>query len=770
MKLHLLVALFIVVCLFALSGAEARADGVIIVNPPEPEPRPTMPVSNPRPTVAPMPLLLPSFLSVKYLRVEVTINGQVAQTRVDQVFVNDFDREMEGTYIFPLPGDATVSNFSMYVDGKKMEGRILNKEEARRIYEETVRRQRDPALLEYVGRGAFQASVYPIPAKAERRVQIEYTQVLGRESNLVRYVYPLSTEKLSPRPLQQLSIHVTITGKEAIKAVYSSSHDVAVARKGDFSADASFEAANIRPDKDFVLYYGLAQGDMGASLITYRQGSEDGYFLMLVTPRTEMDAAKVAAKDVILVLDTSGSMQGQKINQAKQALRFILDRLNPDDRFAIITFSTSINRMRDGLQSVREREAANRYLDGVQAVGSTNINDALLESMKGVDPERPTVIIFLTDGLPTTGTVDSGRIVENVAKAAPRSVRLFTFGVGYDVNVAMLDTLAANQRGASAYVKPGENLEEPVSTFYATISRPVLTDISLDFGAIRAADLYPAPLPDLFVGSQLVVVGRYRTSGATTITLKGMVNNQSQQFAYSDLTFPQQTGSDTAFVARLWATRRIGYLVTQINLHGSNKELVDEIVSLGLRYGIVTPYTSFLVDERQNVLAPGGQQKAGESLGRSLAAPSAAAPTAVAASQDLTKLRDATSAAAPSAAQSAQVRTVDDKTFLLRDGVWTDTQYVEGMKTVDVGFGSADYFALLAARPDWGKYFAVGMKVTVLLDGLVYRVAEGDFTAITIPAAATPAAGGGTGTTTQPAPVVDIFARIVRWIMGMFGR
>jgi Ca-activated chloride channel family protein len=361
--------------------------------------------------------------------------------------------------------------------------------------------------------------------------------------------------------------------------------------------------------------------------------------------------------------------------------------------------------------------------------------------------------------------VDSGRIVDNVAKAAPRSVRLFTFGVGYDVNVSMLDTLAANHRGASAYVKPGENLEEPVSAFYAKVSQPVLNDINLDFGAIKTADLYPAPLPDLFVGSQLVVVGRYRTSGAATITLKGAVNNQSQQFVYDDLVFAEQTGSDTAFVARLWATRRIGYLVTQIRLNGSNKEVVDEIVSLGLRYGIVTPYTSFLVDERQNVLAPGGQQKAGESLGRSLAAPSAAAPTAVAASQDLTKLREATSATAPTTAQQAQMRTIDDKTFLLRDGVWVDTQYVAGTKTVDVGFGSADYFALLAARPDWGKYFAVGAKVTVLLDGVVYRVAEGDFAAITIPPTPTPGSGG--GTTMQ---AVSLMEQIMRWLRGILGR
>jgi Ca-activated chloride channel family protein len=723
-------------------------------------------------TVPPLPPVAPPpYLTVKYHRVTVTITDQVAQTKVDQVFVNDYTRDLEGTYIFPLPEDATISNFVMYVDGKKMDGKILTKEEARRIYEETVSSRRDPALLEYIGRGAFQASVYPIPAKGERRIQIEYTQVLGRDNGLVRYVYPLATEKFSARPLQQLSVHVSITGKEAIKAIYSSSHDVAVTRQGDFAAEASYEAANVRPDKDFVLYYGLAQGDIGASLLTYRQSDEDGYFLLLVTPRTEVDTSKIAAKDVILVLDTSGSMQGQKIEQAKQALRFILDRLNSNDRFALISFNTSVTRLREGLLTTRDREAAHRFVDGLNAAGSTNINDALLEAVRGLDAERPTVIIFLTDGLPTIGVIDTGRIVDNVGKVAPKNVRLFTFGVGYDVNTSLLDTLAANHRGVSSYVKPGENLEEPVSAFYAMISRPMLTDLTLDFGGVRVADLYPTPLPDLFAGGQLVLTGRYRGAGPTTITLKGMVNNNTQSFAYGDIVFPQQTGSDTAFVARLWATRRIGYLVTQIRLHGTNKEVVDEIVSLGLRYGIVTPYTSFLVDERQNVLAPGGEQKASESLGRSLAAPApSAGATAVQDSQALRSLREAPSAAAPSQAQTTLLRTVADKTFLLREGVWVDTQYREGVKTVDVGFASADYFALLAARPEWGKYFAVGDKVIVLLDGVAYRVAEGQFAAIAIPPTPTAVATGVTPQPSQPGETIGFFSRLWQWLMGMLGR
>lgn len=742
-----------------------RADGVII---PEPAPVPTIGIPEP-PTDAP---LLPPYLTVKYHRVNVDITDQVARTTVDQVFVNDSNRALEGTYIFPLPEDAAISGFAIYVDGARTEGRMLTKDEARRIYERTVSQQRDPALLEYIGRGAFQARVFPIPPHGERRVQIEYTQVLARDTDLVRYVYPLATEKFSPRPLQQVSVTVRIASRRAITAIYSSSHDVAVSRGGDGQATVSYEASNIRPDKDFVLYYGLAQGDIGANVITYRQAGEDGYFLLLVSPRSEVDASKVAAKDVILVLDTSGSMAGEKIIQAKQALRFILDRLNANDRFALIAFSSSVTRFRDGLSPASQREAAHRFVDGLQALGGTNINDALLDALRGLDRERPTTIIFLTDGQPTVGIVNTDKIVANVGAAAPKSVRLFTFGVGYDVNTALLDTLAANQRGVSAYVKPGENLEEPVSAFYAKISRPVLTDVTLDISGVRVGDLYPTPLPDIFAGSQLVLVGRYRTAGAATLTLKGTVNDTRQTYVYDDLGFPAQTGSETAFVARLWATRRIGYLVTQIRLNGAHKELVDEIVSLGLRYGIVTPYTSFLVDERQNVLAAEGQTKASESLGKTLAAP---APTSGAAavrdSEALRGLREASSAAPTIAGQAAQMRTVADKTFLLRAGVWTDTQYREGMKTLDVGFGSADYFALLAARPEWGKYFALGQKVIVLLDGVAYRVAEGDFPAIGVPAAATPVATA-TAAARAPAAVdhASPVSRLWRWLLGIVQR
>ena len=274
------------------------------------------------------------------------------------------------------------------------------------------------------------------------------------------------------------------------------------------------------------------------------------------------------------------------------------------------------------------------------------------------------MIIFLTDGLPTAGVTDVDKIAENVAKAAPKNVRLFPFGVGYDVNTVLLDTLASQNRGASAYVKPEENIEDSVSSFYAKVGQPVLTDLKLDLGAARAYDVYPNPLPDLFAGSQLVLAGRYRGDGSVTITLSGVSGDKEARFTYTG-DFPKSSLLDPS-VARLWATRKVGYLLTQIRLHGADKELVNEIVDLATRFGIVTPYTSFLVDERQNLALPGAPKAAAEQLFGQLATPApAAGPQAVQNSQSLDALRSGSQGAGQAPGQMKQV---GDKAFVLRQG------------------------------------------------------------------------------------------------------
>jgi Ca-activated chloride channel family protein len=497
-----------------------------------------------------------------------------------------------------------------------------------------------------------------------------------------------------------------------------------VDRRGEYNATVGYEEYDVVPDRDFELYYTVSDEDFGLNLLSYREAGKDGFFLLLVAPKVEVEEREVMAKDVILVLDTSGSMRGEKLDQAKGALEFVLDNLNDEDQFNIIAFSTGVRQYATRLQPAQERNEALHFVRDLEAAGGTDINRALLEALTQVGDERPTLIIFLTDGLATEGVVETEQILANVDQAATKAIRVFTFGVGDEVNTILLDTLAQSHRGASAYVRPGQSIEEEVSAFYAKVSSPLLADLDLDFGEVHVEDTYPYPLPDLFAGTQLVLVGRYRQGGFTTVTLEGEVNDRPQRFAYEDIHFRDRGGE--SFIPRLWATRKIGYLLSQIRLHGESKELVDEIVSLSVRYGIITPYTSFLVEETEKALTDAGREIIVEKEVQVMATPAPAfGAGAVEKSIAQESLRGADTVSAPT---TAEVKHVSDKSFVLRDGVWTDTLYEpDRMETVKVGFGSDGYFDLLSARPAWGKYFALGQHVIVVLEGRAYEVTEGDY-------------------------------------------
>ena len=695
------VRLALVACAFMAAPQRVHADGFIVPSPP---PHVTEVVPD---------------LAVKYHHVEVTIKDQVAETQIDQVFVNDSAYELEGTYIFPLPEDAAISDFAMFVDGRKWDGRVLDRDQARRIYEDIVRRRRDPALLEYAGRDAFQASIYPIEPFGEKRVQLSYSQVLLSEDGLVRYVYPLSTEQFSSRPLEEVVITIELESQIPIKAIYSPSHSIAVERSGERSALISFEASDVRPDEDFELYYSVSEDDVSLSLLSYKERGEDGFFLLLIAPRLDIREQAIVAKDVVFVLDTSGSMEGKKLQQAQEALQFVLDHLNDNDRFNIIAFDTGVSKYASRLQPVSERQSAARFVRGLSAGGGTNIHRALLEAMEMDGGRRPQFIIFLTDGLPTAGETDLNEIIAEVARTAPENLRLFAFGLGYDVNTVLLDTISQEHRGASAYVEPGQSIEQEVSAFYTKISSPLLSDVHLAVDGVVVEDMYPYPLPDLFAGGQLLVAGRYRTGGKASVTLEGMVNDQRRRMSYPTVRLVSDGGS--SFVPRLWATRKIGHLLQQIRLHGENSELVDEIVSLSVRYGIMTPYTSFLVDESQDILTEAGRQAVAShsELATPMAMPQSGAK-AVADSQLQSNLAESIRS---DTASASEIAIVASKTFVTREGIWTDTTYdPDTMRPRQIAFGSPTYFKLLANHPEWGKYFAVGEQVIVVLDGVAHQV------------------------------------------------
>jgi Ca-activated chloride channel family protein len=318
--------LAILVLSLILPGS-AFADGIIIPDPPVCDPGPCPPV------IIPMDQLV-----IRYHHVTISIQDQLAVTHVDQVFYNPNDWTIEGTYIFPIPNDAAVSGFTLWVDGKPVEGQILDATQARQTYEQIVSSMRDPALLEYIGRGAVQARIFPIEPQSERRIELEYTQALPAEGGLVRYIYPLNTEKFSATPIESVTISVDIQSSTPIRAVYSPSHEIGISRESDRHVVVGYEAANVLPNTDFALYYSLGETE-AFHLLTYRDPTDssvpDGFFLVLLAPRINT-IDQVIPKDLILVLDRSGSMDGEKFQQAQQATRYILDSLNQGDRFNII--------------------------------------------------------------------------------------------------------------------------------------------------------------------------------------------------------------------------------------------------------------------------------------------------------------------------------------------------------------------------------------------------------------------------------------------------
>ncbi len=674
------------------------------------------------------------YLQIRSQRVTVTIEEQVARTHVEQVFYNPNDWVIEGTYFFPLPKDAVISDFVLWIDGQPVQGEVLDANQARETYEAIVRQMIDPALLEFVDRGAVRARIFPIPPGGERKIELEYVQALPADKGLVRYIYPMSMEKLSPYPIEQLSIRVDVRSNIPLRAVYSPSHNVDLVWEDNFHVTAGYEGSNIQPEGDFALYFSQGEGE-AFHLLSYIDPSDPvdphGFFMLLLAPRPDAQVGSIP-KDVLIVMDRSGSMEGEKFQQAQGAATFILEHLNPADRFNVLTFSTGMDLFSERLQPAGEADRAVRWVEQQVALGGTDINRALLEAAVMADNERPTYLIFLTDGLPTEGVTDSQRILDQLEDVARRNLRLFAFGVGYDVDTFLLDSLAEAHHGTSTYVGPGERLDETISRFFEKISTPVMTDLTLDFGDLAVFDLYPSPLPDLFVGSQIVVVGRYREGGRTNVELTGLIEGRRDTFRFPEQAFASASQSDSQTLAalpRLWATRKIGHLLNQIRLRGSDQETIDQIVRLSIRYGIVTPYTSYLVTEDMP-LGEAAQQRIIQLEAETMeAAP--AEPTfgqdAVEKAAEQGNLADAEVPAAVGGIGAGAVRIIGAHTFVSSSGVWIDTAFdPDTMETVKVPFLSDDYFELAQARPDLAAAFALGQQVIALSDGLAYEVVAVD--------------------------------------------
>jgi len=685
-----LIALFTL--LLAAVGLHAWADGVILPDDPE-----------------------HGWLSIIYHDVTVTIRDGVVTTHVDQLFRNETGRDLEGRYIFPLPPNAVVSSFTMWVDGVALEATILDADDARNVYEDFVRRAIDPALLEYVGRETLSARIFPIPDGDERRIEITYSELLAAEGGVYRYRYPLDTERFSAWPLERVSISVDMETSAPLSAVYSPTHTMAIQRTSVSSATGAYEDHSLLPTQDFLLYYGAAVDELGMTLLTYRKPGQDGCFLLIATPPQVESRGKTLPKDLVFVLDRSGSMSGEKIEQAKEALRFILENLHSEDRFAVIAFSDYVETYETELEPVSSETVARAvaWSSGLTAMGGTDIDAALSVAFPLFEEnDRPRFLVFLTDGEATAGEIDPVVIAANAFEQNAAEARVFVFGVGYNVNTVLLDQLAEENRGTTTYVLPEENLEVSLSTFYRKIASPVLADTVLEIAEVQTFDIFPRNLPDMFRGSQILILGRYRDHGEARVTLSGQV--EGTPTAVTTLQDFPETDLAASFLPRLWAGRKIAHLLSQIRLYGESDELVDEVIALSKRYGIITPYTSFLVDDGAL-----DEEEMADAL-RAATAPQSGV-SAVAGAQMLQGLAQAETV--PVQAEAERLRVVETRTYYLREDVWTDSAYVDE-ETVEVVAFSEAYFELTEILPWIGPHLAVGDRVIIAVSDLFIEIGE----------------------------------------------
>jgi Ca-activated chloride channel family protein len=748
-----LLLLILIMIHFSLS---LLGDGFIIIpHHPHPHPYPHPPMPRPRPDFRPFPL------EVKYHRVEVKIEDRVARTYIDQVFYNPTRRRLEGYYLFPLPKKAVIKKFSMYINGKETQAELLDAKKARKIYEDIVRKQLDPALLEYSGTGLFRARIFPIEPHSEKRVKISYNQILNTDNHTTEYLYPLNTEKFSSKPLGDVSIHVEVKSKEKIKSIYCPTHKTEIISKGEYKAVVGYEDKQVKPDKDFKLYINTDNSELGFSLHTYKKKNENGFFFLTLSPGFKKSKRAIVKKDIAFVLDVSGSMVGDKLRQAKKALLFCVENLNLGDRFEVIRFSTEAEALFDGLQPVTEGNLAEarEFIKDLRAIGGTNIDEALdtalkLKKRKGV----PYMIIFITDGKPTIGEINEDILVKKIKQGNESNSRIFTFGIGNEINTHLLDKITELTRASRTYITPDEDIEIKISNFYSRIQSPILTDVILHYGqGIRATKIYPRNLPDLFKGSSVIVMGRYKGSGNKTIKLEGRYGNKKKELQFKGKFSPEDEIDD--FIPPLWAARRIGYLLDQIRLHGTNKELVEEVTELARSYGVITPYTSYLIleDERENVrrrVLHSKDQTLGGIVGRDTAFEArnqeefsnmkvkTGAPS-VRASKEVQQLNEASVYAQtqPGKARlnfrdkkggkknlTQQVKNIQGRAIYNTGDVWVDSliqsQSQKNTKAKRIQFASTKYFELLKKEPESAEFLALGKNIRFVINNILYEIYE----------------------------------------------
>ncbi|HJU87923.1 MAG TPA: VWA domain-containing protein [Gemmatimonadaceae bacterium] len=665
---------------------------------------------------------------------------QVLRYEVTERFVNRGGRVGEADYMFPLPQGAAFQELKLSIDGELVAGETMSAERARAIYEEIVRRQRDPALVEWMGYGMLRTRIFPINPGEEKTVVVRFQMVARREGSALRvdYVRGIRREQAEvrrQRGRERTSFTLLYPRTRELGEPYSPTHTL------DIGNDGSRRRVDVRGDaREVTVLIPVRRGNAAAiAMLPYADGRDDGFAMITLSPPTGL--TRSAPRDVTFVLDVSGSMSGRKLEQARAAGKQLLATLSPRDRFRLVDFSTDVRTFRDDfvLATPENVRAAERYLDDLEAQGSTNIMGALEEALgtrtRG-DAARSgalELILFMTDGEPTVGERDPARIAER-ADNLRGSQRIFTFGVGADLSVALLEQLALEGGGTAHFVRAEENPEHVVSVVASRLTNPVVTDVRVRAEGVRLHTMLPSGAMDVFAGQDLVVLARYDGSGRARLRFEGQTQNGPVIWE-NVVEFPDRERGNN-FIPRLWATQRVGWLSAEKRKNGGSREVDDEIKELGERYGIPTEFSSYLVLEPGMVADGVGPVVPELRRGRGGAA-APVAPPAVRQQRDFESAKRASAQrAATSMAEADAValkdqaergislRRVGDRVFVLTDGVWTDSRVDDTMKTIRIKAFSAAYFKVLELVPELREVFALGDRVRVAGRDLVIETMD----------------------------------------------
>ncbi|MEE9127524.1 MAG: VIT domain-containing protein, partial [Planctomycetota bacterium] len=471
-------------------------------------------------------------VTIKNLTIKTRIVDGIATTELREVLHNNRRRPQEGTWLLPLPQGAVADGFEMTVNGQKMQSEVLDAHTARAVYEDIVRKQKDPALLEYMDNGCLRARVFPIPSFGDVTLKVRYRQALPQTAGLCHWGFPLRNARCQGEMAQEVVLDVHIFSKHPLKNIYAPFGDIDIVRSGEHEARVSLELSKGQvPQRDLHLFYGVSDQAFGLDLLSYRQPGEPGYFLMMLSPKRAWEDRKRIRKSITFVLDTSGSMEGQKIEQAQGAMKFFLGSLQEGDRFNVIPFATEAQPFfKHPVPMTADNVArAKARVHGIRAKGGTNIEHGLGIALEARAPAgMANMVVFLTDGLPTVGTRDTRLLLAGFRRKNTGNARIFPFGIGDYVNTELLDKLAAQSGGARDYVTEEESIEVKTAALFNKLSHPVLTDVRIECSGAELHQSVPTRTPDLFKGDRLLVFGRYKGNGSRRVVLRGKVQGRER--------------------------------------------------------------------------------------------------------------------------------------------------------------------------------------------------------------------------------------------------